>query len=210
VIAAVRQEVIAMFDPTIPQSLQDTIDRELERDERIEWLGMPKRIFFTPGATRAFLLAIPWTAFALFWTAGAAGTATNMKEVPGLFSHFPLFGLPFILIGFGMLSSPIWAYYRGGKSVYVITDRRAITIDGGWSTTIRSYPPNELTDISRKEKRDGSGDVIISRHTWCDSDGGAQSTELGFLRVADVKDVERRLRGLAQQAESRERRSQAD
>ncbi len=199
-----------MFDPTIPQSLRDTIDRELERDERIEWIGMPKRIFFTPVATAAFLFGIPWTAFALFWTAGAVWGTSNMKEGPGLFSLFPLFGLPFIFIGFGMLSSPIWAYWRAGKSAYVITNRRAITFDGGWSTTVRSYPPDKLTEIFRKEKRDGSGDVIIARRAWRDSDGDRQSEELGFLRVADAKDVERRLKGLAEKADARERRGQAD
>ncbi len=197
-----------MFDPSIPQSLRDTVDRELECDERIEWIGTPKRVFFTPVATGAFLFGIPWTAFALFWTAGAAW-GTNMKEGPGLFSLFPLFGLPFILIGFGMLFSPVWAYWRAGRSVYVITDRRAITFEGGWSTTIRSYPPDKLTDIFRREKRDRSGDVIIARRALRDSDGDRQSEELGFLRVADAKDVERRLKQLAEQAEARERRSRA-
>ncbi len=176
------------------------VDRELERDERIEWIGMPKRIFFTPVATGAFLFGIPWTAFALFWTAGAAWGTMKMDEGPGLFSIFPLFGVPFILIGFGMLSSPIWAYLRAGRTVYVITDRRAITFEGGWSTTIRSYPPEKLTDVFRTEKRDGSGDVIIARRAWRDSEGDRQSEELGFLRVADAKDVERRLKQLAKQA----------
>ncbi len=199
-----------MFDPSIPQTVHDTVDRELERDEHIEWIGMPKRIFFTPVATGAFLFGIPWTAFALFWTAIAACGMTTMKKGPGLFCLFPLFGLPFILIGFGMLSSPIWAYLRARKTVYVITDRRAITFDGGRSTTIRSYSPDQLTDIFRKEKRDGSGDVIIARRAWRDSDGDRHSEELGFLRVADAKDVERRLKELAEQADLREPRSQAD
>jgi hypothetical protein len=124
-----------------------------------------------------------------------------MKEGPGLFSVFPLFGLPFILIGLGMLSSPLWAYRRAKKTVYVITDRRAITFEGGWSsTTIRNYPPEKLTDIFRTEKRDGSGNVIIARRAWRDSDGDKQTEELGFLRIADVKDVERRLQNLARQA----------
>jgi hypothetical protein len=195
-----------MNDLSIPQSLRDTVNRELERDERIEWMGMPKRVFFTPVATGAFLFGIPWTAFALFWTAGAAQGAEN----GGLFSLFPFFGLPFILTGLGMLCAPIWAYWHAGKSVYVITDRRALTFDGGWSTTVRSYPPDKLTDVFRREKQDGSGDVIIARHAWRDADGDRQSEELGFLRVANAKDVERRLHALATRADAGERQRPAE
>lgn len=192
-----------MIDSELPYRLRDVVDRELERDERIEWLGMPKRVYFTPVATGAFLFGIPWTAFALFWTAGAAGFKIPAFNQP--FDLFPLFGLPFILIGLAMLSSPIWAYWRAGKTVYIVTNRRAITFDGGWSTTIRSYPPDKLTDIYRREKPDGSGDVIIARRAWRDSDGDRQTEELGFLRIADVKDVERRLKELAEQGAKPER-----
>lgn len=98
-----------------------------------------------------------------------------------------------------MLSSPLWEYKKSFKTVYVITNRRAITFDGGWSATIRSYAPEKLHDIYRKEKRDGSGDVIIARRAWRDSDGDRQSEELGFLRIKKPKDIELMLKGLAEQ-----------
>ena len=98
-----------------------------------------------------------------------------------------------------MLSSPLWAYRKSFKTVYVITDQRAITFDGGWSTTIRNYPPEKLADIYRKENRDGSGDVIISRRAWRDSDGDRQSEELGFLRITEPKRIESMLNKLAEQ-----------
>ncbi len=194
-----------MIDPSIPRPLQDIVERELESDERVEWIEMPRRVFFTPVATAAFLFAIPWTAFALFWTAGAAGF--KVPDFNRGVDLFPLFGMPFILIGLGMLSAPLWAYLRAGKTVYVITNRRAITFDGGWSkTTIRSYPPEDLKDTYRKEKQDGSGDVILARRAWRDSEGDRHAEELGFLRIADVKGVERRLKHLAQQGAHSERR----
>ena len=142
-------------------------------------------------ATGAFLFAIPWTGFAIFWMFGSWYQSENVP--------FTLFGLPFVLIGIGMLSSPLWAYRKSFKTVYVITDQRAITFDGGWSTTIRSYPPEKLADIYRKENRDGSGDVIISRRAWRDSDGDRQSEELGFLRITEPKRIESMLNKLAEQ-----------
>lgn len=182
----------------IPRHLREKVDRELEAGEHIEWIETPIPRFFTPTATGAFLFGIPWTAFAIFWTAGAAW-GTSKGDGLGFFRLFPLFGVPFILIGFGMLSSPLRAYRKALQTVYVISNRRAITFDGGRTTTIRSYSPERLEDVYRKEKKDGTGDVIIVRRAWRDSDGDRQSEELGFLRVRDPKAVEALLRKLAGQ-----------
>jgi len=191
--------MISPFD--MPQELQERVERELEPGERIEWLGMPIPRFFTPMATAVFLFGIPWTAFALFWTVAAGLGSTLLQGGLGPFTLFPLFGIPFVLIGLGMLSSPLWAYRKAGKTVYLITDRRAITFDGGWSMTIRSYPPAKLQDVFRREKSDGSGDVIIARRAWRDSDGDRHMEELGFLRITDAKAVEDILKRLAAKRE---------
>ena len=178
---------------TIPHELQMKVDSELEKDERIQWIDMPIPHYFTPNSTGAFLFAIPWTAFAVFWMFGAWNQAKDWS--------FSLFGVPFILIGIGMLSAPFWAYRKSLKTVYVVTSQRAITFHGGWSTTIRSYPPAKLGDLYRKEKKDGTGDVVISRRAWRDSDGDSQTEELGFLRIERPKEVERMLNQLAKQAD---------
>jgi len=186
-------------DGNIPRELRDKVDQELEPGERIQWIDMPVPKFFTPLATAAFLFGIPWTAFAIFWTATAAwGIMRTVSEGP--LWVFPLFGVPFILIGFGMLSSPRWAYRKALRTVYVLTNRRAITFDGGWSMTIRSYPPDKLQDVYRKEKKHGTGDVIIARSEWRDSDGDRRSEELGFIHIRNPREVERMLKRLAAQA----------
>ena len=187
----------------IPRQLQEKVNREIESGERIEWIDMPVPRFFTPVSTGAFLFAIPWTAFAIFWIYGASGfKLPDFNE--GGFSFFPLFDVPFVVIGLGMLFSPLWAYRKAFKTVYVITNKRAITFDEGWSSTIRSYPPEKLQEIYRKEKRDGSGDVVIDRRAWRDSEGDRQSEELGFLRIKNPKEIEQMLKKLAEQAVARD------
>lgn len=189
-----------MIDSSIPQNLKDQIRRELEIGESIVWSGMPIRRFFTPAATATFIFGIPWTAFAVFWTIGAGIGTLFTSNGFSLFSFFPLFGIPFVLIGLGMLSAPLAAYKKSGKTAYVITDRRAITFEGGSSTVVRSYPPEKLRDIYRSEKRNGSGDVIIKLHAWRDSDGDKSTQELGFHGVQDVRKVESLLKKLAARA----------
>ena len=181
----------------LPLDLQEMVNRELEPGERIVWMDMPIPRFFTPVSTGAFLFGIPWTAFALFWTAGAAWGVSHSDPGTGLFRLFPLFGVPFILVGLGMLSSPLWAYRRAKHSVYVITDRRAITLTGIRSTTIRSYSPEQLHTIHRREKRDGTGDVYFERRTWKDSEGDSRSEDIGFLRIHNPREIERMLKALA-------------
>jgi hypothetical protein len=180
----------------IPRYLQDKVERELEAGERIEWIDMPIPRFFTPASASLFLFSIPWTAFAIFWMFGASGF--KIPSFKSGFSLFPLFGIPFVLIGLGMLSSPLWAYRKALKTVYAITNKRAITFIGGRSATIRSYSPGDLQEVYRKEKRDGSGDIIFARRTWRDSDGDRRSEELGFLRIRNPKEIEQMLKKLAE------------
>ena len=174
----------------IPMDLRNRVDRELEPNEQIQWIDMPVPKFFTKFSTPLFLFAIPWTSFAVFWIIGASQSPSKA---------FALFGVPFLLIGVCMLLSPLWAYYKTLKSVYVITSKRAIIIDGGKSFTIRSYPPEKLHNIYRVEKKNGIGDVLISFSTWTDSDGDTQKTDIGFINIRDPKYVESMLKNLAEQ-----------
>jgi hypothetical protein len=175
---------------SLPQDVSRLVDAELRNGERIAWTGQPIPSRFARRSIGIVLFGIPWTAFALFWIAGASGF-----KMPD-FSHgsgiFPLFGLPFVLIGFGMLSSPYWMLRKARRTAYVITDQRAIVLAGGafGSTTIRSFDPDRLNDIRRVQKPDGTGDLIFER-TWAsDGDAGRQSTDHGFLAIAGVRDVE--------------------
>lgn len=185
-----------MLDPSIPFKLQEIVQRELDQDERVIWIAMPKPKYFSGPALGAFLFAIPWTAFSVFWMAGAAGF--KIPQFNNGADLFPLLGIPFFLIGIGMLSSPLWAYRNSLKTVYLITNRRAVTIDGGMSYTIRSYTADKLNDIFRREHKDGTGDVIICRNSWRDSDGDKQMQELGFLRINDARFVESLLKEMAE------------
>ena len=112
------------------------------------------------------------------------------------FDLFPLFGIPFVLVGLAMLSSPYWMIRKAKKTVYVLTADRAIIFDGGFSTTIRSFGPDRLGDLRRKQRADGSGDLIFERELSFDNDGDRRSTDHGFLAIPDVKAVEDMVRQL--------------
>jgi len=168
----------------IGRKLKDTVRHELEPGEKIEWMAPPAPQFFSSASTPVFLFSIPWTAFALFWIIGASQSSEGLS----------LFGVPFILIGIWMMSSPLWVYYKTLQSVYVITDKRAITVEGGRSLSIRSYPPEMLQSVYRRERKNGTGDVIFAFQSWKDSDGDTQRKDLGFINIREPRKVEKMLK----------------
>lgn len=178
----------------LPFGLRSLIEAELDGDEKATWIGTPIPSRYATRTIPIVLFGIPWTAFALFWIAGASGF--QMPDFEQGFGFFPLFGIPFVLVGFGMLSSPFWAMLKAKRTAYVITTTRAIIFDGGFSTTIRSFDPDRLTDLRRKQRPDGSGDLIFERSLSYDSDGDRRTTDHGFLAISDVKAVEDMIRQL--------------
>jgi hypothetical protein len=183
----------------IPKDFRRKIDSELQPGEFIRWIEQPVPRFFTADTIGSILFGIPWTGFALFWMWGALGfKVPDPREGLQPQHLFALFGVPIVLVGFRMLASPIWVWQAARKTVYLVTDKRAISIQGGWSTTIRSYLPDQLKDIYRKERADGTGDVIIAIRQWKDSDGDQRSQEIGFLGVRNPRAVENMLKQLVQ------------
>ncbi|PZV13212.1 MAG: hypothetical protein DCF22_11145 [Leptolyngbya sp.] len=187
----------------IPKQLRQKIDQELEPNESIRWIGQPnlKVSHLIIGCFAVSLFAIPWTAFAMFWIYGVLGyKIPDLREGFQPQYLFALFGVPFVLAGLGMLSSPFWVWRAAFEKVYIITDKRAIAFEGAGTTTIRSFEPQQLAKIYRRENNDGTGDVMIIVRSWKDSDGDLQNEEVGFLAIPNPKQVETLLKELAQTA----------
>jgi hypothetical protein len=185
-------------------SLRETIDRELDHAERVEWSGQPKPMRLAWQSLPIVLFAIPWTAFAVFWTCGAADF--KIPDFDSAFDLFPLFGLPFVLVGLGLLSTPFWLIRKARRTVYVVTDQRAIIIEARRTVSVRSFGPADLKGFQRKERRDGSGDITFGHPIRSSSDADCSPTQAGFLGIRDVRHVEELLRRLADQGPSGEER----
>lgn len=172
---------------TLPQHLQQRLQAELRPGEMLTWAGQPNPDRFMKSGFKLWFFFIPWTAFAIFWIGGASGF--RMPQFDSGWSFFPLFGLPFLLIGLGGLSSPFWLRRKARWIIYAITSERAISIEGAKSITVQSYLASDLVDIERTEHQDGSGDLILRRESRKDSDGDRQTTKYGFFAIDDVRRV---------------------
>jgi hypothetical protein len=191
-----------MMNPTddfLSPELASLVDAELAKGERIDWIGQPIPWLLARSSLPIVLFGIPFTAFALFWMAAVCGFVFPAPSGSRLF--FVLWGIPFVLVGLGMLTSPFWMYRKATRAVYAITDRRALTIEGGlWGRVIvRSFEPASLAVLTRTQHADGSGNLVFRREYRPGGRSG-RFVEIGFLAIPDVREVEDRLRELVRRA----------
>ena len=174
-------------------SLQYLLDRELARGERVMWQSSPAPVSRALASASTFLFGIPFLAFALFWTWGATGGFGGGHGIDGAFSKFALlWGSMFIAAGTAMLLSPLWACWCAMRTLYAITDRRAILVDVPlWRATIRSFSGERLAEVVRRENPSGDGDLIFERELTGVKKGHATYREIGFFAIDQVRAVQR-------------------
>ena len=84
----------------------------------------------------------------------------------------------------------------------MITDQRVAILEGGHSFKVRSLAPAQLTNMVRRQRPDGSGDLILTREPGTLSEGWAGGgnwaayawREVALFGLADVRAVERVIR----------------
>ncbi len=191
----------------LPPDLASRVRAELDSGERLVWVGQPRPDLYVRKAFVLVPCGVFFAGFAVFWIAMATGilgfakAQANAPPAPfGLFAVFPLCGLPFVLIGLGMIASPVWLRVMARKTVYALTDRRAIVWEPAWvgNPTVRSYAAAGLGKMSRVEGRDGAGDLVFEEFTTTsrDSHGNVNrtTTRRGFLAISEVRKVEELVR----------------
>ncbi len=162
------------------------LHRELREGEKLVWQGM-KLARVEPKGFAIYFFAIPWTAFSVFWTAMAGWGTSAMGEPSVIAWAFPMFGLPFILIGIGMMATPFVPLFQRGRILFAVTDRRVLKLSLGRSLTVNSVPASRIGDIVRRESSDGSGSVELSLSSTMTDLNGIKSNQMTVGRIDDVK-----------------------
>jgi hypothetical protein len=211
----------------IPADLEDLARQELEKGERLVWAARARPTGIGPADWATVSFGAVFTAFSVFWVVGAAwmtsGAGTgHFPAPPGMQICFPLFGLPFVLVGLGMLSAPYWRRRSLAASWYALTDRRLVISKPGpaglgfvgaamgsavgGATVISSIRGDAILKITRVALGDGSGDLILQTGvTAVDFEGDPVAPDSpaairtapvneGLIGLADVRATERLIR----------------
>ena len=190
----------------LPPWLEAAVQRETA-GESVRWTGRP-------GAWRAFawtsliwIFGIPWLAFSVFWEAAVVGSLLMSKGAPPPGSMgqtmgwvMALFGVPFVLVGLGMLLAPFGAFRTARRTVYALTTKRFMTITAGRVRHVKSVLPEQIRSIERKERPDGSGNLRLILGYEKDSDGDVVTKAEDLVAIPDVRKVEDLLMDLKRRA----------
>jgi Bacterial PH domain len=183
-----------------PGDAQLRAQSELQPGESLYWTGTadPRRAAIS--ALPASIFGIPFAGFALFWMNSALhathGLARNSNAFAKSFSIFPIFGLPFLLVGLGMILAPLWAFFKGRETIYAVTDKRVMIISGSASRTVRSCTPADIASVDYRERPDGSGDIVIATNSQIRTNNSVSQLKVGLYGVSNVKDVARQVLNL--------------
>jgi len=142
-------------DPT------SAIGRELSPGERLVWSGQPLRgIRFRAADVFLIPFSLVWCGFAVFWEFMALGPVAQGGGPMALV--FPLFGLPFIVVGLYFVFGRFVVDARvRERTFYAITNERVLIVTGLFGRRTKSLNLRALSDISLAERPDGSGTITF-------------------------------------------------
>ncbi len=177
---------------TIPAALEADVRRDLA-GEAIRWRGSPDGWLMARGQLPALVVGIPFFAFSVFWE-----TMVLLIDDPKAAS-FKAFGIPwglmFVGVGLSLVLSPICKAWMAKRTLYVVTDARAVIYERALETRIASFPRSAISSFERHSAADGSGNLVFLR-TIERGSRRSKVTEIGFLGLTDVGPAERALREL--------------
>jgi hypothetical protein len=193
------------------------LDRYLDPGEKLLWSGQPKQgLRLQASDAVAIPFSIFWCAFVFLWEAMALGIPTGFghhgSQVPRGASivawFFPLWGVPFILVGLYMLFGRFFFdAARRKRTWYGITDRRLIVYQVMVSSNVTSFDFATLTNLQLVERKDNSGDVLFGLPGPMAAFGNAGSPQSrrynltpGFYLLPGARQVYNRIREIQQKS----------
>lgn len=171
----------------IHHPLHNQISRELDPGEQIKWAGQPDP---KASAITAAKLCLPAAAFMLFLTWLVFSSWLSQF---GGFSSTSLLVLGFVVFGAGfslfLALLPLWTHSVAKNTIYVITQRRLMTIrQPGSQKQVKSIPARNIINIEYTQHASNFGDLLV------ESDSQPRITKL--RGISQVQEAERVLRSI--------------
>jgi hypothetical protein len=151
-----------MNEYIIRNAVQELLRGELVPDEEILWVDQPDpSVIFTNADIFLVPFSVFWGGFAVFWECAALfmpRISNHGMSAP--LTPFPLFGLPFVLIGFYFIFGRfIYKKWKKQHTYYAVTNKRAIILSDTNRGNIKAIRINTLQGLSRNMRSDGHGSI---------------------------------------------------
>jgi hypothetical protein len=211
----------------IPEELKDRLGAELKPGEQVVWVAVPQPPAGIPPLTWAVAFSgLIDLAAATFFIASAITGIGPLGNMPVL--TIVAICSPHFLIGPALTAAPLWMPGRlrraAARSLYVITDRRAITFNGGYfgmrgtvalyfavfrpkrlfgkeGRMIRSFAAGEQQSAETVSHDDGTTDLLFGgEEAVYNGRNSTMTVRNGFYSLPDSAEPRRLLDQLAAQA----------
>ncbi len=177
---------------------RERLENALLRGEQLRWATRPIPTAATKNTGALFAFALPWLGITAFATWAVLGAPKALDELQLPADKEKWFTLAFLsvfwAVGLLLVSSP-WLQKRSmRRTIYAITDRRALVMA---ADEVKPYRLHEDLLCERKRRAGGRGDLIFT--TGRIREAGEEPE--GFINVPDVVLAEEKLDEAIQQAE---------
>ncbi len=158
---------------------------EVKRGERLVWADRAVRRRPGLGSWRVIIVGLAFAGFGLLWILMAWAATAAADD---LWRFFPLFGVPFVMIGVAIATAPFWLGSIGSSTVYGLTDQRVFMMYGKRMRIVRSTELGKMGDLLMNEQLSGVGDITFADVLQSTS-GERGYRVLGLFGIPDVKRV---------------------
>ncbi len=137
---------------TFDTELYNKLRPYLRDDEEVLWIGKPAALNLPKRSAFTVIFAAFFLSFAIFWMFAASSAG----------GFFFLFGIPFVLVGAGMLYGTTIGHKNGLKnSVYAVTEKRAIILTENQRSGVncKEYVLANLASVNLENVRDNVGTI---------------------------------------------------
>jgi hypothetical protein len=135
---------------------------ELQEGEKILWTGKPEAaVVFTAGDFFLVPFSLMWGGFAIFWESMALFAFFGSDRDPAALI-FPLFGIPFVLIGlYFIFGRFLYKKKRKEMTFYALTDSRAIILTNWPRQRMESVNLKQISSLQKSAGKKGIGNVVF-------------------------------------------------
>ena len=178
------------------QALRNEVTPQLHPGEKLLWVGkpMPLRAMLAGGNLFGAVAGVLMVGFMLFafnsFSFNFSMARGSSSTVSTLFNLFPLI---FVAVALFSVGRPVYDFLMAGRTVYALTDQRALIIkpvlSGG--RKVESY--TETEGIERHDIADGKGDLVFQREMsiyYSNRRRRVRSRKIGFFGILNVQQVE--------------------
>jgi hypothetical protein len=180
--------------------MQEHFQKDLLKGEQILWVGQPdtSKLF-----TKADIFLIPfslfWGGFAFIWEYLALTSVTKTEEGGITVLIFPLFGIPFVLMGlYFIFGRFLYKNWKKKRTWYAVTDKRALVLTQTFGQKLQAADLKSLPTMNKTIQKDGSGSVTFGNSSWMFSMYENTGMEIfgslngsGATSFYDIKDAEK-------------------